>query len=120
LSLFGFLSGQITNPDDFAPDDFRRHNLRFQGENFQRNLALVERVRSMADEKGVGLRTRTSLCIVSYNTALRSATASTATRRWSFAAVSVPGTGVYTIMHRSGAWASWSGVDCSTKRPTTG
>lgn len=34
----GFLSGEITTPDDFGPDDFRRHNPRFQGENFVRNL----------------------------------------------------------------------------------
>src|SRR6478672_12748869 len=33
----GFLTGQITSPDDFAEDDFRRRNPRFQGENFQRN-----------------------------------------------------------------------------------
>jgi aryl-alcohol dehydrogenase-like predicted oxidoreductase len=49
----GFLSGQIQSPDDFAPDDFRRTNPRFQGENFQRNLELVERVKEIAAEKGV-------------------------------------------------------------------
>jgi len=48
----GFLSGQITSPDDFAPDDFRRANPRFQGENFARNLALVARARARAEEKG--------------------------------------------------------------------
>ncbi len=48
----GFLTGQITSPDDFAPDDFRRHNPRFQGENFQRNLDLVARVREIATAKG--------------------------------------------------------------------
>jgi aryl-alcohol dehydrogenase-like predicted oxidoreductase len=47
----GFLTGQITSPDDFAPDDFRRNNPRFQGENFRRNLELVERVRQIAREK---------------------------------------------------------------------
>jgi len=47
----GFLTGQITSPDDFAPDDFRRNNPRFQGENFQRNLDLVAEVRRMAEEK---------------------------------------------------------------------
>ena len=47
----GFLTGQITSPDDFAPDDFRRNNPRFQGENFRRNLQLVERVRQIAREK---------------------------------------------------------------------
>jgi aryl-alcohol dehydrogenase-like predicted oxidoreductase len=47
----GFLTGQITSPDDFEEDDFRRYNPRFQGENFDANLALVERVRSLAAEK---------------------------------------------------------------------
>jgi aryl-alcohol dehydrogenase-like predicted oxidoreductase len=49
----GFLSGQIRSLDDLEPDDFRRHNPRFQGENFTKNLALVDRVREIADEKGV-------------------------------------------------------------------
>jgi aryl-alcohol dehydrogenase-like predicted oxidoreductase len=49
----GFLSGQIRTPVDLAEDDFRRENPRFQGENFARNLELVERVRAIADEKGV-------------------------------------------------------------------
>ena len=35
------------------PDDFRRHNPRFQGENFARNLELVDKVREIAAEKGV-------------------------------------------------------------------
>lgn len=48
----GFLTGQITSPDDFAPDDFRRNNPRFQGQNFQRNLDLVDRVRQLAAAKG--------------------------------------------------------------------
>jgi aryl-alcohol dehydrogenase-like predicted oxidoreductase len=48
----GFLTGQITSPDDFGPDDMRRHNPRFQGENFDRNLELVGRVREMAAVKG--------------------------------------------------------------------
>ena len=47
----GFLTGQITSPDDFAPDDFRRNVPRFQGENFQRNLAVVQKVNDMAAEK---------------------------------------------------------------------
>jgi len=47
----GFLTGQITSPEDFAPDDFRRHNPRFQGENFARNLELVDRIREIAAEK---------------------------------------------------------------------
>jgi aryl-alcohol dehydrogenase-like predicted oxidoreductase len=49
----GFLSGRFTSPEDLAEDDFRRHNPRFQGENFERNLAIVERVREVAEEKGV-------------------------------------------------------------------
>ncbi len=48
----GFLTGQIKSPDDFAPDDFRRMNPRFQGENFQKNLELVDAVRAIATEKG--------------------------------------------------------------------
>jgi aryl-alcohol dehydrogenase-like predicted oxidoreductase len=49
----GFLTGQITSPDDFPADDMRRGLPRFTGENFQRNLDLVEKVRSMAADKGV-------------------------------------------------------------------
>jgi aryl-alcohol dehydrogenase-like predicted oxidoreductase len=49
----GFLSGEIRSIDDLAPDDFRRHNPRFQGEAFQQNLQLVDRVREIADERGV-------------------------------------------------------------------
>ncbi|MBD0318764.1 MAG: aldo/keto reductase [Gemmatimonadetes bacterium] len=48
----GFLTGQIRTPDDLAPDDFRRSNPRFQGENFARNLELVERIGEMARAKG--------------------------------------------------------------------
>ena len=40
----GFLSGQIRRFDDLAPDDFRRRSPRFQGENFQKNLDLLEKV----------------------------------------------------------------------------
>jgi aryl-alcohol dehydrogenase-like predicted oxidoreductase len=49
----GFLSGAIQNPEDLAENDFRRHNPRFQGENFNKNLQLVERVRELASAKGV-------------------------------------------------------------------
>jgi aryl-alcohol dehydrogenase-like predicted oxidoreductase len=49
----GFLSGQIRSIDDLAPDDFRRRNPRFQGEAFAQNLQLVDRVRQIADGKGV-------------------------------------------------------------------
>jgi aryl-alcohol dehydrogenase-like predicted oxidoreductase len=48
----GFLTGQIKSPNDFAEDDFRRHNPRFQGENFEKNIALVREVEKMAQEKG--------------------------------------------------------------------
>ncbi|MFF1384580.1 aldo/keto reductase [Arthrobacter sp. NPDC058288] len=47
----GFLTGQLRTPEDFAPDDFRRHSPRFQGGNFTRNLELVDRVKELADEK---------------------------------------------------------------------
>jgi aryl-alcohol dehydrogenase-like predicted oxidoreductase len=47
----GFLTGEITSPEDFEPGDFRRHNPRFQGENFARNLELVDRVREIAADK---------------------------------------------------------------------
>ena len=49
----GFLTGQIRSPEDFAADDFRRNNPRFRGENFTLNLKLVDKVRAMAEEKGV-------------------------------------------------------------------
>jgi len=49
----GFLTGQIKSIDDLEPDDFRRHSPRFKGENFQRNLDLVERVKEVAAEKDV-------------------------------------------------------------------
>jgi aryl-alcohol dehydrogenase-like predicted oxidoreductase len=48
----GFLTGSLKSPEDFAPDDYRRANPRFQGENFARNLALVEKVRALAQDKG--------------------------------------------------------------------
>ena len=49
----GFLSGAIRSPEDFDADDYRRHSPRFQGENFARNLALVEQVEALAAAKGV-------------------------------------------------------------------
>jgi aryl-alcohol dehydrogenase-like predicted oxidoreductase len=48
----GFLTGQITSPDDFPEDDFRKFHPRFQGENFAKNIALVREVEAMAKEKG--------------------------------------------------------------------
>jgi aryl-alcohol dehydrogenase-like predicted oxidoreductase len=48
----GFLTGQIRSIDDFEPDDWRRTNPRFQGENFQRNLKLVDLIEKLAESKG--------------------------------------------------------------------
>lgn len=48
----GFLTGAIQSLDDLAEDDWRRHNPRFQGENFQRNLELVAKVKDLAATKG--------------------------------------------------------------------
>ena len=48
----GFLTGAIAHPDDFAADDYRRYSPRFQGENFAKNLALVDQVRALATEIG--------------------------------------------------------------------
>jgi aryl-alcohol dehydrogenase-like predicted oxidoreductase len=48
----GFLTGEVTSIDDLADNDFRRNNPRFQGENFQRNLETVDRVKEIATEKG--------------------------------------------------------------------
>jgi aryl-alcohol dehydrogenase-like predicted oxidoreductase len=49
----GFLTGRFRSVEDLDEDDFRRRNPRFQGENFQRNLDLVQRVEELAAEKGV-------------------------------------------------------------------
>jgi len=48
----GFLTGQITKPEDLAADDFRRHSPRFQGANFAKNLEVVARVKELATAKG--------------------------------------------------------------------
>ena len=48
----GFLTGQLKRFEDLAPDDYRRHSPRFQGENFAKNLELVKRVEAIAREKG--------------------------------------------------------------------
>jgi aryl-alcohol dehydrogenase-like predicted oxidoreductase len=48
----GFLTGQIQRFEDLGEDDYRRHSPRFQGENFQRNLDLVARIREIAASKG--------------------------------------------------------------------
>jgi aryl-alcohol dehydrogenase-like predicted oxidoreductase len=49
----GFLTGQLKNPDDFAADDYRRNSPRFMGENFQKNLDLVEKIKAIATGKGI-------------------------------------------------------------------
>ena len=48
----GFLTGALRSPDDFEADDYRRQSPRFQGENFARNLALVDEVKALAADKG--------------------------------------------------------------------
>ncbi|KEY66708.1 hypothetical protein S7711_09726 [Stachybotrys chartarum IBT 7711] len=48
----GFLTGQIKSTDDFAPDDFRRLVPRFSPENFAKNIVLVNRLKTLADNKG--------------------------------------------------------------------
>ena len=48
----GFLTGAITKPEDFTEDDYRRTNPRFTGENFTKNLAIVEKVKQFAADKG--------------------------------------------------------------------
>jgi aryl-alcohol dehydrogenase-like predicted oxidoreductase len=49
----GFLSGAVRSPEDFPPGDVRRRYPRFQGENFARNLAVVDKVRLIAEDRGV-------------------------------------------------------------------
>jgi aryl-alcohol dehydrogenase-like predicted oxidoreductase len=49
----GFLTGRFQAPEDLPADDWRRHNPRFQGENFQKNLDLVDEVKRLAADKGV-------------------------------------------------------------------
>jgi len=49
----GFLTGAIKTPDDFEADDYRRTSPRFQGDNFTRNLELVQKVQQMAAGKGI-------------------------------------------------------------------
>src|SRR3954465_5755124 len=49
----GFLTGQLRRFEDLPPDDWRRHRPRFQGENFRKNLRLVDRVKEIAAAKQV-------------------------------------------------------------------
>ncbi len=48
----GFLTGQFAKPEDIPEEDFRRSNPRFQGDNFYRNLKLVDEIKALAQEKG--------------------------------------------------------------------
>jgi aryl-alcohol dehydrogenase-like predicted oxidoreductase len=48
----GFLTGQIKSPADLSPDDWRLKNPRFQGDNFRKNLDIVDRVQALARDKG--------------------------------------------------------------------
>jgi aryl-alcohol dehydrogenase-like predicted oxidoreductase len=48
----GFLTGQIRQIDDLEADDYRRNSPRFQGENFEKNLALVDEINALATQKG--------------------------------------------------------------------
>jgi aryl-alcohol dehydrogenase-like predicted oxidoreductase len=47
----GFLTGEIKSVDDFEPDDYRRNSPRFQGDNFAKNLKLVDEIKELATEK---------------------------------------------------------------------
>ncbi|HEY0427923.1 MAG TPA: aldo/keto reductase [Pyrinomonadaceae bacterium] len=49
----GFLSGEIKKFEDLAEDDYRRFSPRFQGENFDKNIKLVEKIEEIAREKGI-------------------------------------------------------------------
>jgi aryl-alcohol dehydrogenase-like predicted oxidoreductase len=49
----GMLTGAIASVDELAPNDFRRHNPRFQGENFTRNRTIAEQVAEVAREAGI-------------------------------------------------------------------
>lgn len=49
----GFLSGAFKSPEDFPENDFRRTIPKFQGEQFQKNLELLNEIKVMASEKGI-------------------------------------------------------------------
>lgn len=56
----GFLSGQIKSIDDLDADDYRRNSPRFQKENFEKNFELCDKLKEVADKKGV---TPSQLCL---------------------------------------------------------
>ena len=49
----GFLTGKLRSLDDLADDDFRRYQPRLQGDNLEANIAIVERIDALAEEKDV-------------------------------------------------------------------
>jgi len=49
----GFISGDIKSPDDFPENDFRKAIPRFQGEQFQKNIELVNEIKKLAEEKQI-------------------------------------------------------------------
>lgn len=49
----GFLTGELKSPGDFPADDYRRNSPRFMGENFQKNLDLVAKIKAIAARKGI-------------------------------------------------------------------
>jgi len=51
----GLISGHVTAGQEYAPTDFRAHSPRFQGDNLQHNLTLVESLRKIAEQKGVSV-----------------------------------------------------------------
>ncbi len=49
----GFLTGRFKSPEDLSENDFRKNSPRFQGENFEKNLQLVDKVKELAKSKGI-------------------------------------------------------------------
>jgi aryl-alcohol dehydrogenase-like predicted oxidoreductase len=49
----GFLSGRFQSVDDLEPGDWRRNNPRFQGEAFEQNMRILDKIEEIAEEKGV-------------------------------------------------------------------
>jgi aryl-alcohol dehydrogenase-like predicted oxidoreductase len=56
----GFLSGQVKSFDELDADDKRRQHPRFQGDNFAKNLELVDKIKEIAEKKGI---TPAQLCL---------------------------------------------------------
>jgi Predicted oxidoreductases (related to aryl-alcohol dehydrogenases) len=49
----GFLTGRFTTVDDLEKDDYRRHSPRFQGDNFEKNLKLVDKIKELAKKRRI-------------------------------------------------------------------